>query len=103
MKFSKQNPVYIEDIEEYNSVFLHANVTLSMFGYNLKEDRVILICHKLLSSLGPRSHRLNGQTSQRETQISENLKSQKSQISKRADAIIQIHHPPTTNNSPKLI
>ena len=57
MKFSKQNPVYIEDIEEYKSVFLHANVTLSMFGYNLKEDRVILICHKLFFSL-PKSKSL---------------------------------------------
>ena len=51
-----------------------------------------------MSSSGPWSHILNGQTSQRQTQVKTKNESQKGT---RADAIIQIHHPP--DNSPKLI
>ena len=43
MKFSKQNPVYIEDVEEYNSIFSEANITVSKFGYNLIKNKVCRI------------------------------------------------------------
>ena len=46
-----------------------------------------------LSSSGPWSYILNGQTSQRQTQVKTQSESQKGT---RADTIIKIHHPPPT-------
>ena len=40
MKYVIQSPVYIEDDDEYLSIFRHANVTFSEKGYFLKENKV---------------------------------------------------------------
>ena len=45
MKFSKQNPVYIEQDEEYRTVFSSANTSMSSYGYIFRENKVkICIC-----------------------------------------------------------
>ena len=40
MKFTKQSPVYMEDEEEYRTIFENANKTLHTFGYAWRKDKV---------------------------------------------------------------
>ena len=40
---SKQSPLYLENDEEYETIFENANSTLHAFGYALREEKVMTI------------------------------------------------------------
>ena len=42
MKFTKQSPIYLEEDEEYRTIFQNINSTLQTFGYNWRKDKVRL-------------------------------------------------------------
>ena len=39
----KQSPIYLENDEEYETIFENANSTLHAFGYALREEKVMTI------------------------------------------------------------
>ena len=47
MKFTKQTPVYLEEEDEYNTIFQNANLTLQSFGYTYRKEKVKYIIYVL--------------------------------------------------------